>query len=142
MTQTANGDHNVGGGLLGYVTPGRVTIIHALKPGPSAEFNRTSLRSRQGENQALMEQLIAEAKGDLREVGHWHSHPFGFGEPSPTDRQEMAAGRQILKIDNPIELIIRPDLTHAWARPIPAAWVLTDSDARAFEYAVLWPRCR
>jgi hypothetical protein len=29
-------------------------------------------------------------------------------------------------------------LTHAWARPIPAAWVLTDSDDRAFEYAVLW----
>lgn len=135
LVQVADGDHETGGSLLGYVTEGILRITRALPPGPDAEATKTSIRTRQ--DQAVIDKLITEAPGNLIELGSWHSHPWGEGQPSPIDQQSLVGDRRVMGIANPIELIMRPDHTYGWAKPIPVCWALTDSDDPAYDFDVL-----
>lgn len=135
LVVVAAGDYETGGSLLGHVTEGMLRVSHALPPGKDAEMTRTSVKTRQDPDEIA--RIIAEVPGRI-ELGAYHSHPWGLGEPSEIDRAGLVADHEIMGIATPIQVIVRPDLTYGWARPIPACWALVDSDdPSSFRYDIV-----
>ena len=62
------------------------------------------------------------------ELGGWHSHPWGEGQPSSPDIANLVADREEMDIHEPLEVIVRPSMASGWAKPIPACWALVASD--------------
>ena len=134
LTQIEDGDRETGGALIGTVTGGTVRVVHATGPGTDAEQTATSVRTRV--TQADIDAVIAASKANLTEIGSWHAHPHGLGEPSKTDLESLIADREVLGIPNPVMLIARPSLTSRWANPVPAAWMLTTSDIDGYDFDI------
>jgi proteasome lid subunit RPN8/RPN11 len=132
LAQEADGDFETGGSVLGHITADKLRVSHALAPGEGAEQTYTSVKTAQ--DQAVIDALIAESKGDRRELGAWHSHAYGDGKPSASDMANMIADHEKLGIDHPIEIIVRPGVASGWAKPVAVAWMLTKSDYEGFDY--------
>lgn len=134
LTQIEDGDRETGGALVGAVTNGTVRIVRATGPGRDAEQTKTSVQTRVSQND--IDAIITASKADVREIGSWHSHPHGLGEPSRSDMASLVADKEVMGIEHPVMVIVRPSLTSGWVKPVAVAWVLTDSDIDGYQYDI------
>lgn len=93
-------EHEVCGLLFGLL--GR---IESAEPAQNVAGDRT--RHFEIDPATLFAAIRAERDGGRALIGHYHSHPNGLAQPSPTDRLSAAP-------DGKLWLIVTPDAVTGW----------------------------
>lgn len=107
--------NETGGILVGRMVGECVYVSTATPPGPKARHSMRGFR-RDGQNsQELLDQTVAESKGEFDYIGEWHSHPIKSG-PSGIDRAAMhwIATNEKYATTTPIMILCTPRSKDRW----------------------------
>ena len=107
--------NETGGMLVGRLNGNCVLIEHATRPGPKAQRSPHRFKRDGDYSQEVLDNIVAESKGEYDYIGEWHSHPAKSG-PSAQDVAAMRwiASNNRYAIDRPILVLCTSKSVDTW----------------------------